>query len=148
MNTSYLPALDIADVHLPAHREFWAHCQKMELRFQRCCACDTWRHPPSPVCASCHSDLYRWEVAPDTAELFSYTVVHHAASAAFRQHVPYNIAIVSFIGLQDIRIVSNVVDAAPEELVIGTPLRLVWQQDGAGRTLPRFERRNAGEMAS
>jgi len=83
----------------------------------------------------------RWELAPDDAELFSYTVVYHAASAALRNSVPYNIAIVAFPSLGNLRIVSNVIDAAPEEFKIGMPLALVWQHLHKERRLPLFRKR-------
>src|SRR2546426_558308 len=43
-------------------KEFYDWCHKRELRFQRCQKCGAWRHPPRPMCASCHS--LEWERAP------------------------------------------------------------------------------------
>ena len=140
MNTPYLPKVATSLPLLREHAEFWAYCQQRELRFQRCDACDTWRHPPAPVCKKCGCPQYHWDLAPNKAELFSFTVVYHAASSLLRLHVPYNIAIVDFPDLPDIRVVSNVVDASPEELRIGMPVALDWQDDEDGRPLPLFRR--------
>ncbi len=84
---------------LVEHLAFWRHCAQGELRFQRCEDCGARRHPPSPLCPMCRSVSSRWELASGDAELFSYTVVHHAASAALQHAVPYNIAIVAFPSL-------------------------------------------------
>lgn len=143
MSTPYLPPLDIAQPYLPEHQAFWAHCQRRELRFQRCDSCEAWRHPPAPVCPECGSAACRWDLAPQRAELFSYTVVHHPSAPALRQTVPYNVAIVAFPELGDIRVVSNVIDAAPGEMRIGMPLQLVWQDNGAGTLLPLFRKEAA-----
>lgn len=137
--TSYLPDLGpITAPQLSEHFSFWEYCAKRELRFQCCSTCGRYRHPPAPVCPHCASPAVTWELAPPRAELFSYTVVHHASSPVLRGHVPYNIAIVAFPDLVDIRIVSNVLDAAPQDLRIGMPLQLVWQEQAPGRVLPLF----------
>lgn len=136
---TYLPDLGpITAPQLPEHISFWEYCAKRELRFQCCGECERWRHPPAPVCPHCGSAAVTWKLAPTRAELFSYTVVHHASTPALRGHVPYNIAIVSFPDLVDIRIVSNVLDVAPQDLRIGMPLQLVWQEQAPGRVLPLF----------
>lgn len=141
MKTPYLPELDIGRPHLVEHVAFWSYCAQGELRFQRCTDCGAWRHPPAPLCSACRSAQVGWELAPDDAELFSYTVVHHAASPALKEAVPYNVAIVAFPSIGYIRIVSNVIDAAPAELEIGMPLVLTWQAFGADRQLPLFRKR-------
>ena len=141
MTTStYLPLLHIGRPHLVEHLAFWRHCANRELRFQRCDNCGAWRHPPGPLCAACRSPRSRWDLAADDAELFSYTIVHHAATAALKQAVPYNVAIVAFPSLGHLRIVSNVIDAAPHELRIGMPLELAWQQAEKERQLPVFRK--------
>ena len=142
--SSYLPDLGpITQPQLPDHLRFWEYCAQRELRFQCCASCGRWRHPPAPVCPQCGSGETEWKLAPQSAELFSYTVVHHAATAALRAHVPYKIAIVAFHGLEDIRVVSNIIDVRGEELRIGMPLRIVWQEQAPGRVLPLFERAGA-----
>ena len=95
------------------------------------------------MCPVCVSSQSRWDLAPDDAELFSYTVVHHAPHPALKEAVPYNVAIVAFPSIGWIRIVSNIIDVPGEELRIGMPLRLVWQEQAPGRVLPLFERAEA-----
>jgi uncharacterized OB-fold protein len=138
---NYLPDLGpITAPQLPEHVTFWEYCAKRELRFQCCSECALWRHPPAPVCPRCGSAAVTWKLAPPRAELFSYTVVHHASTPALLGHVPYNIAIVSFPDLVDIRIVSNVLDVEPPDLRIGMPLKLVWQEQAPARVVALFVR--------
>lgn len=142
--TSYLPDLGaIAAPQLPEHVRFWEFCARRELRLQRCAACTRWRHPPAPRCPHCGSPESTWELAPARAELFSYTIVHHASTPALRDRVPYNVAIVAFPELVDMRIVSNVIDVPPHELSIGMALQLTWQEQAPGRVLPLFIRKEA-----
>ena len=143
MSTPYLPELHLGRPQLVPHHTFWSCCALGELRFQRCADCRAFRHPPSPLCPRCRSSQSLWDLAPDDAELFSYTVVHHATHPALKTVVPYNVAIVAFPSIGYIRIVSNVIDVAPTELVIGMPLLLTWQAGPADRQLPRFRKRAA-----
>lgn len=117
---------------------FWAFCQKKELRFQKCGQCGRVRHPPAPGCQKCGSFEIEWVEAPDEAEIFSFTIVHHAAHEAVRDVLPYNIAIVIYPSLDDVRIISNVVGTANEHVAIGRPVALVWEKAGNGMWIPRY----------
>jgi len=52
--------------------------------------------------------------------------------------VPYNVALIEFDDAPGVRLVSNVIDAAADELEVGMPVQVEWQTTGAGTTLPRF----------
>lgn len=119
-------------------RVFWEHCAARELRFQRCCGCGRFRHPPAPACPRCRSFDSDWVRAEDEAELFSFTIVHYSAQAAIAPALPYNVAIVRFQSFHDVRLVSNVVDAAPGDLRIGMRLTLAFEAAGNGHLIPRF----------
>jgi len=110
--------------------------------FQRCADCGAIRHPPAPACAECQSFADAWISATPDAELYTFTVIHHANHPALRDAVPYNAAVVIFRSLQNVRLVTNIIDTAPEELRIGMALELVWEEPVAGRVLPRFRRAN------
>jgi uncharacterized OB-fold protein len=138
IHVPHLARLSVGIPHLLEHRAFWAHCAAGELRFQRCAECGSWRHPPAPRCPACRSALARWEAAPPRAELFSYTVVHHAPAPALQGLTPYNVAIVAFAAPGPLRLVSSVVDAAPAELVVGMPLALDWARSADAQALPVF----------
>ena len=141
MRATYLPELNVGQPQLVPHHLFWDFCGRGELRFQRCTDCGAFRHPPSPLCPGCRSAQSRWDLAPDDAELFSYTVVHHATHPALKEVLPYNVAVVAFPSIGYVRIVSNVVDAAPDELQIGMPLLLTWQASSGDRKLPLFRKK-------
>jgi len=121
---------------------FWDYCQQRELRFQRCAVCHRFRHPPAPVCPQCRSFESEWMRAPGTGVVFSFTIVHHPAHPAVSAVTPYNVVIVDFPECDHTRLVSNLIDATPEEIHIGLPVALVWETAGNGMIVPRFKRRN------
>lgn len=117
---------------------FWEHCRNRTLKFQACANCGTVRHPPLPMCAKCRSVAVTWVEATNDAELYTYTIVHHANFSALDSVVPYNAAVVIFPSLQGVRLVTNIVDCPLSELRIGMKLDLVWEKPKPGIFLPRF----------
>ena len=136
---AYLPS----DVPLPNpdpwEKRFWGFCGERSLRFQACADCGHVRHPPMPYCSVCRSPAEKWLEASDDAELFTYTVIHHANHPALKDTVPYNAALVVFPALQSVRLVTNIVGCTNDELKIGMPLTLVWEEPRPGKVLPRFK---------
>jgi uncharacterized OB-fold protein len=136
---SYLPG-EISTIFPDAtSREFWDRCAQHQLAFQRCRVCGTFRNPPGPICYVCRSTETAWVPVTGDGTLFSYTIVTHAVHPALQEALPFNVALVEFPDAPDVRLVTNVVDAAPEELEIGMRVRLHWE-DLSNASLPRFEK--------
>ncbi len=129
------PQLNVDD------QAFWSYCQQRELRFQRCSSCGRFRHPPGPACSQCLSFTSEWVRTPEQGVVFSFTIVHHPAHPAVTDVVPYNIVIVDFPECGHARLVSNLIDATPEEIHIGMKATLVWETAGNGLLVPRFRKR-------
>jgi uncharacterized protein len=140
VDSPYLPA-EISGIFPDAgSREFWERCAKHELVFQRCTNCGTFRNPPVPICYVCRSSDTEWFQVSGEGTVYSYTIVTHPVHPALVDKVPFNIVLVEFPDAPGVRLVSNLVDAGPDEIEVGTPVRLHWE-DLSGETLPRFERR-------
>lgn len=118
---------------------FWEHCAKRELRFQSCADCGVLRHPPIPMCGACGSTRVNWVGAPREAEVFSYTVVHHASHECVASRLPYVVAVVTFPELGDVRLITNVTHVPPESVRIGMRLQLWWDEVPGGGHVPRFK---------
>lgn len=118
--------------------QFWAFCERRELRVQQCGRCHTYRHPSSPVCPVCRSTETLWPEVSGDGTVFSYTVSAHAVHPALKGFPPFNICVILLDGAGDVRLVSNVMDAEPGELAIGLRVRLRWDPLPDGQVLPRF----------
>ena len=141
---SYLPNGVPLPQPTPDDREYWEFIRHRELRIQRCARCGRFRHPPMPCCPSCRSEGTEWARVSGNGEGFSYTIVHYAPHPALKSAVPFNVAVILLEDAGDVRIVSNVIDAAPEEMRIGLPVSLVWEPTEDGGWLPRFRKREGG----
>lgn len=135
---SYLPKGTPLPQANPDDQPYWDFIGKRELRIQRCAACGRFRHPPMPFCAKCGSGETQWAAVPGSGSVFTYTIAHYATHPALKDAVPYNIAVVHLDSADDVRIVSNVIDAKPEEMKVGLRVKLVWDDNGEGLPLPRF----------
>ncbi len=140
---SYLPDGTPLPQPTPDDAPYWEFVRGRELRIQRCEACGHFRHPPMPNCPACRSGATEWAAVSGEGTVFSYTIVRHAAHAALKEALPFNVAVVMLDDAGDVRIISNVVDAAPDEIEIGMPVSLVWDATEDGGFLPRFRRREA-----
>lgn len=119
---------------------FYEWCNRRELRIQRCGACGHFRHPPGPACPRCRSMEIDWVQVTGEGEVFTHMVAHHPVHAALKEAVPYNVVLVRLDGAGDVRLVSNLVDAGPDEPRIGMRVSLAWDEVAPGRFLPRFRK--------
>lgn len=119
-------------------KEFYAWCKQNELRFQRCRACGTWRHVPREMCAACGAWEWEWARSTGRGTVFTWTVVARALHPAFQQDTPYAPAVIAMD--EGIRLLSQVVDCAPDRLQIGMPVEVVFDTVTSEITLPKFRR--------
>lgn len=110
----------------PETQFFWSSGADGVLRFLRCGDCGTYIHPPAPICPH---DLSR-AVAPaevsGAAVVHSYTVNHQPWYPGFDP--PYVVAIVAIAEAPEVRLMTNIVSCAPEDVHIGMPVRVVFDQ--------------------
>jgi uncharacterized OB-fold protein len=107
-----------------------------ELMLQRCGACRTWMWPVRVRCISCLSDNLTWAAAEGTGTLYSYTSVHQVFHPGFADEAPYNVSMVDLT--EGVRIITNVVDLSEEDLRIGLPLVVTFEQISDELALPKF----------
>ncbi|GAA4073443.1 bifunctional MaoC family dehydratase N-terminal/OB-fold nucleic acid binding domain-containing protein [Nonomuraea soli] len=102
---------------------FWEGVRQGELRIQRCSSCGSLRHPPGPVCPSCHSTEQGYVVACGEGTVYSYVVHHHPPVPG--KETPFVVAVVELP--EGVRIVGNIVDCPVEAVGIGMSLRVTYR---------------------
>jgi uncharacterized OB-fold protein len=106
------------------------------LVVQRCTSCEQTRLPPAPVCPECRSPDSDWKEVAGQGEVYTYTLVHRPIAAG--QKLPFVIAVIALEDSGGVRIISNLVDVKSDELEIGMPVELVWEDMSADLSIPRF----------
>jgi hypothetical protein len=128
----------------PTTSPFWDACRKRELRLQRCADCGVFRQPPSPGCPRCGSAHSDWPLLSGRGTVFSYTIVHHAAVPPLAAEVPYNVVVVELDDAPGARLISNLLDVAPDDVAVGMRVQVVWDEARPDVVLPRFRRAEHG----
>ncbi len=113
---------------------FWQGAEAGKLLIQRCCSCGALRHPPAPMCAKCQALAWDTVQSSGRGTLYSYVVFHHPPIPPFDYP--------NIIGLVELeegtRIVSQLAEVQPDEIRIGMPLEVFFEEVEKGLTLPLF----------
>jgi len=115
---------------------FWRAAAEHRLVVQRCTACGHTRLPPAPICPECRSDEAGWHEVPGRGEVYTYTIVHRPIAAG--QPLPTLVAVIALEDAGGVRLISNLVDTSPEDVAIGLPVELVWEDMSDELAIPRF----------
>jgi uncharacterized OB-fold protein len=115
---------------------FWDGCARGELLLQRCSACGTYRHPPTPVCSQCLSDRSEWIPASGRGTVYTFSIVHQALARGWEEIVPYVVAVVELE--EGPHFLTDLVDVASGEVAIGMPVEVTFTALGGETKLPLF----------
>ena len=110
------------------NRDFWTGGRDGELRIVRCNDCGYYIHPPSPRCPQCLSDDVAPHAVSGRGSVYTFTVNQRAWSPGLE--VPYVIAIVALDEQADLRLMTNIVGCAADEVAIGMPVQVEFREQG------------------
>jgi uncharacterized OB-fold protein len=113
---------------------FWGAATDGRLVAQRCGDCERFRHPPRPMCPSCHSLVHDVVTLAGLGTIYSYAVLHHPRSPLFT----YPLMIVLVELHEGVRIVSNLVGVDPKDVRIGMQVRATFEPTADGHAVPVF----------
>ncbi len=123
----------------PGHTDnklFWEGIKKHELLIQKCGECGKMVHPPLPMCSDCLSLNREWVASTGKGIVYSWVVYHEAPSPAFK--TPYAVALIELE--EGVRVVSSLVDIEFDEIKIGMPVQVVFDDMADDVTMPRFKK--------
>lgn len=125
-----LPVLD------DLNREFWTSGSTGVLRVQRCSQCGTWMHPPRRMCRVCHGRDLAYQTTAGKGTVFTFAINRHVWRPGLT--VPYVIAQVEMDEQEGLRFTTNVIGCRPEDVEIGMPVQVTFDQQGE-HFVPLFE---------
>lgn len=106
--------------------DYWTGGEHGELRIYRCRQCSYYVHPPVPFCPQCEGGDVQPEPVSGRGVVTSFTVNHKQWLPNLP--VPYVLALVSIAEQEDVRLVSNIVNCPVDEVRIGMPVRVLFEQ--------------------
>ena len=120
-------------------RPFWERCKAHDLSAQRCNDCGKFRWPPQAFCPHCYSWKFDWTKLAETGIVSSFVVVHYVSIPAFQEDAPYVVAHITLDDTDDqITMISNVIGCPWEQVRIGMPVRVAFEDVTPEVTLPKF----------
>ena len=119
--------------------EFWAGCNRGELLMQRCAECKKFRWLPRPMCSSCNSLAREWVKMSGRGKVYSWTIITHPVHPAAVSRVPYNVVQVQLDEDPELILVTNLIGIGNEDIRIGMPVQVVFEQHEPGVKLPKFK---------
>lgn len=119
----------------PEYKEFYAYIDRRDLHLQRCTACGTVRFPISPLCYACFSDAWEWQRSSGRGQVSSWVVFRRQYFVDFP--APYTVVQVQ---MEDgPRLTANLLNAEPESVTQGMPVRVAYEELEGGGYLMQFE---------
>lgn len=106
------------------YRPFFDGLKQHEVRFPRCESCGRFHWYPMPVCPHCRSSNLIWKKTSGSASLYAWTQVCHSFAPAFDNRIPYIIGVLEFEDAPGVRLVTNIVEVALNDLHHGMRLKL------------------------
>jgi uncharacterized OB-fold protein len=113
---------------------FWEGTRQGELRVQRCGSCGALRHPPGPACPACQALQPTYDVASGRGTVYSYVVHRHPPVPG--KELPILLVLVELE--EGVRMVGELLDATPDDVKIGAPVRVSMVRVDDDLTIPAW----------
>ncbi len=115
-------------------KPYWEACREGRLTVQRCKRCDGYVFIPQPCCGTCLSEDLEWVESSGKGTLYSFTTVYRPQQPTFE--VPYTVIVVELE--EGYYMLSNLIGVEPDEIKIGTPLEVFFEERSEEISLPFF----------
>lgn len=115
---------------------YWQRAREGELAVLRCEDCGRLVNYVKRQCPNCGSRRLSWSPTSGKGELYSYSVLHRAASTLFKDKVPYVLAIVELD--EGIKVMSHLTGCDPEQVRVGMGVEVVFENVDERRAVPYF----------
>lgn len=120
----------------PEARPYWESLKAHAMKIQRCSDCGRWFFPPRTLCPGCLSANVEWTPVSGRGTVYASVAYYHPFDPAYKDEVPYNVSIVELE--EGVRLMTNVVGCPVEDVVVGMPVEVVYEDVTEEFTLARF----------
>jgi uncharacterized OB-fold protein len=119
-----------------ANRPFWDAAKRHELVAYKCLNCGAYYSLPTH-CLACDNPTMEWVKVSGRGEVYTFGVYHQLYHPAWKEDIPYN---VSWVKLEEGPILlTNIVGCRNEDIKVGMPVTVVFDDVTAEVTLPKFK---------
>lgn len=122
----------------PLTGSYWEAASRHELAIQRCASCGRYVHPPRPRCPDCDGEALDFEAVSGRGTLETFSVVHRTFAPGFATRTPYVLAWIALPEQEGLRITANVIETNHDDLRIGMPVEVVFEELEGFGPIPNF----------
>ena len=117
---------------------YWEKAKEHQLWLRKCNGCQKAYFYPRDICPECFSRDTTWVRASGRGTLHTFAVVHRAPASAFKEDVPYVVAMVDLE--EGPRMPTGLVDVEPDpsKIKVGMQVEVVFQDVTEKFALPKF----------
>jgi uncharacterized OB-fold protein len=119
------PGLRLAPAPTAESKAFWTGGARGELTISRCHGCGHFFHPPGPVCWRCRSIDVAPEAVSGRATVAAYTINRQPWIPGLEP--PYIVAMVELAEEPDVRLITNIVGLAIEDIRVGLEVEVFFE---------------------
>lgn len=119
-------------------RPFWESLKAHQMRIQRCNDTGKFFFYPRGMSPFTLSENVSWEPVSGRGVIHTFTIIHQNRAPGFVDELPYVVAMVELD--EGARLMTNIIDVAPdpEQVKIGMPVEIVYEDVTEEITLPKF----------
>lgn len=118
------------------NRHFLDEWREGRLVLQTCGSCGRRFFYARPLCPHCWSDELAWAPAKGEGEVVSYSFIYRPNHPSFLGEVPIALAEIRLV--EGVTLLARVIDAAPDSMRTGMPVRLLSKSEASRFPLPTF----------
>lgn len=116
---------------------YWRGARNHELRFLRCGDCGRWVNYVKLQCPNCGSRALSWNACSGKGRLYSYSILHRASSPAFKEKVPYVLAVIELEG--GIKMMSHLINCDLAQVDVDMEVEVVFDDIDDEIAVPYFQ---------
>ncbi|MBI4300933.1 MAG: Zn-ribbon domain-containing OB-fold protein [Chloroflexi bacterium] len=120
----------------PETQAFWEAAKRHEFTLQKCQNCGAYYFPATD-CNKCSSPKMEWVQASGKGKVFTFITMHQLYHPSFEGEIPYNVSIIELA--EGPFMMSNVVDIPADDVKIGMPVEVVFEDVNDEVAMPRFK---------
>jgi len=117
---------------------YWEAATKHQLKIQKCESCGDYQHPPQPACQRCGCSSMHWQEISGKGEVYTFVIDRRLLIPSFDE--PYVVAQINPVEAQrdTVRITANICNCEVEDVYIGMPVEVFYEERGDDISLPQF----------
>jgi uncharacterized OB-fold protein len=122
-----------------ASAPYFEGAKQHKLMLMRCGDCGTWRYPSRFHCPNCWSENTEWKQASGKGSVYTYAAMHQLYHPGFEPDLPYVVAVIELE--EGPRIPSNIVGINKDDVRVGMPVEVTFEDIDAETSIPKFKPR-------